>query len=528
MTEPLVSVIVPVYNCRDTVESALESALTQTLPPDRVEVIAVDDGSTDGSAELLDEMARAHDRLTVVHQPNTGGAGAPRNKGLDLASGTFVFFLDADDRLGPEALARMTAMAERNGTDIVLGKQVGTGGRQVPRVFERTIERTHVLDPDCDLFPKISMAALQLFRRSLIDKAELRFTEGLLSHEDHLFTTGAYLQASGVSVLADYDCYYWAARQDGTSSTQVGGAPTAEVHAITAQAMAMIAEHTEPGGHRERLHYRYLREEVFARLERRYLDSSADEQKILRAGCKELLDAWFTPGLRARYSTLRRLLAYCVQHDLDAQLEQLLRFHKGGTRPTVLLENGQAFSQYPFFRDKAAGIPDTCFETDAKLRPVVTGVTWDRSSLTVSGTVTIEGVDEGTPDVHLVLENGQRDHHRITCETGPGHASGTGRATPFTGVVGPPSGSWRDGRWTLSVEAVIEGHTLTTPLTKPRGLALPHALIVPSDAGIRLVRPLPAAVRRRGALEIEVGGGLGPSDLRNVEFGWAQIGRAHV
>ncbi|URN07420.1 glycosyltransferase [Actinomadura madurae] len=247
MAHPLVSVIVPVFDCRDTVGGALESVLAQTLPAEQVEVIAVDDGSTDGGGELLDGLARAHDRLTVVHQPNSGGAGAPRNRGLELASGTFVFFLDADDRLGPEALERMTAMAERNGTDIVLGKQVGTGGRRVPKVFDRTIERTHVLDPDCDLFPRMSMAALQLFRRSLVERAGLRFTEGLLSHEDQLFTAGAYLNAGGVSVLADYDCYLWAARADGTSSTQVGGASTADVHAIAHRAMALVAEHTEPG-----------------------------------------------------------------------------------------------------------------------------------------------------------------------------------------------------------------------------------------------------------------------------------------
>lgn len=72
MAHPLVSVIVPVFDCRDTVGGALESVLAQTLPAEQVEVIAVDDGSTDGGGELLDGLARAHDRLTVVHQPNSG------------------------------------------------------------------------------------------------------------------------------------------------------------------------------------------------------------------------------------------------------------------------------------------------------------------------------------------------------------------------------------------------------------------------------------------------------------------------
>ncbi|MGP4026048.1 glycosyltransferase family 2 protein [Actinomadura sp. 3N407] len=525
-TDCLVSVIVPVYNCRETLGRALESALAQTLPAERVEIIAVDDGSTDGGAELLDELARAHDRLVVVHQPNSGGAGAPRNRGLDRASGRFVFFLDADDRLGPEALERMTAMAERNGTDIVLGKQVGTGGRRVPKVFDRTIERTHVLDPDCDLFPRMSMAALQLFRRSLIDRAGLRFTEGMLSHEDQLFTAGAYLHAGGVSVLADYDCYYWDARADGTSTTQVGGAPTADVHAIAAQAMALVAEHTEPGEIRERLHHRYLQLEVFGRLEQLYLDSSEDERKITFVGCRELLDTWLTPGLLARYSPLRRVLAHCLRHGLDAELEELLRFHRGGERPGVLLEDGRAFARYPFFRDEATGIPDTCFETSPVLRPALTGAAWERSGLVVSGTVMIRGVHQGRPGVHLVLENDEGVRRRFECATGPGGPDDEGRVTSFTAAFPPAPASWAGGRWAMSVEAVLEGHVLTAPLTKPRGMAVPRAVLVGDGGRRRLVRPLP--LRGRGRLSLEVGGGLSPADLRNVEVGWGPGRRLRV
>ncbi|WP_433476240.1 glycosyltransferase family 2 protein [Spirillospora sp. CA-142024] len=516
MRRPLVSVIVPVFDCRDTVGGALESVFAQTLPAAQVEVIAVDDGSSDGSAELLDELSRAEDRLTVVHQPNSGGPGAPRNRGLEQASGKYVFFLDADDRLGPEALERMTSMAERNGTDIVLGRQVGTGGRKVPQVFDRTIERTHVLDPDCDLFPRMSMAALQLFRRSLIDRAGLRFTEGMLSHEDQLFTAGAYLNAGGVSVLADHDCYYWAARDDGTSSTQVGGAPTADVHAITGRAMALVAEHSEPGALRERLHHRYLQLEVFGRLERLYLDSADDERKIALDGCRELLTAWLTPGLLARYTPLRRVLAHCLLHDLDEELEEVLRFHRSGERARVLLEAGRAFARYPFFRDAARKIPDTCYETSPKLRSALDGVAWEGAGLTVSGTVLVRDVDEGSPVVHLVVEN-DGTRHRIRCATAPGGMTGEGRATAFTATFHPAPGSWPDGRWTMSMEAVIEGHVLTVALVKPRGMAVPRAGLVQAEGRWRLVRPLPGP--GRGTLALEVGGGLDPADLGNVEVG---------
>lgn len=67
----------------------------------------------------------------MIRQENSGGPSSPRNVGLGKATGRYVFFLDADDRLGPEALERMVAMADRNGTDVVLGKVEGIN--RVPR-----------------------------------------------------------------------------------------------------------------------------------------------------------------------------------------------------------------------------------------------------------------------------------------------------------------------------------------------------------------------------------------------------------
>ncbi|MGJ3559518.1 glycosyltransferase family 2 protein [Streptomyces sp. INA 01156] len=91
-----------------------------------MEVIAVDDGSTDGTGECLEEFAgRAPMPVTVIRQANSGGPSGPRNIGLDRATGRYVFFLDADDRLGHEALQRMVAMADRAGTDVVLGRVEG-------------------------------------------------------------------------------------------------------------------------------------------------------------------------------------------------------------------------------------------------------------------------------------------------------------------------------------------------------------------------------------------------------------------
>src|SRR5688572_27634185 len=122
---PTVSVVVPVWNVVPWLDQCLASVEQQTLGTRDLELIAVDDGSTDGSGDMLDAFARDRPWVTVVHQANSGGPGAPRNVGMDLARGRYLFFLDADDYLGDEALERLVAMAERNQSDIVLGRVVG-------------------------------------------------------------------------------------------------------------------------------------------------------------------------------------------------------------------------------------------------------------------------------------------------------------------------------------------------------------------------------------------------------------------
>lgn len=105
------SVVIPVYNAADFVEDAVVSALAQTLTPR--EIVCVNDGSTDASAERLTAMAsRWPDRLRVIHQQNQGPSAA-RNTGLEAATGDYVQFLDADDLLDPSKIERQVEVATR-------------------------------------------------------------------------------------------------------------------------------------------------------------------------------------------------------------------------------------------------------------------------------------------------------------------------------------------------------------------------------------------------------------------------------
>lgn len=103
----LISVIVPVYNASPWLRECVESILVQTYH--QLEIILVDDGSTDGSGEICDEYAVQDNRIRVLHR-NNGGVGTARNVGLDAATGTYIGWVDADDTIEPDMFQRLIAM----------------------------------------------------------------------------------------------------------------------------------------------------------------------------------------------------------------------------------------------------------------------------------------------------------------------------------------------------------------------------------------------------------------------------------
>lgn len=129
MKMPEISVVIPVYNAEEHLEQCLESLVSQTLK--EIEIICVDDGSTDGSAAILADYVQRDGRFIVVRQQNRG-AGMARNKGLEVARGEYVIFLDADDFFAPDLLKKMYAQALCSEADIVIcnGRAYNTSSGQ--------------------------------------------------------------------------------------------------------------------------------------------------------------------------------------------------------------------------------------------------------------------------------------------------------------------------------------------------------------------------------------------------------------
>lgn len=212
---PDLSIIIPAYNAEVTLARAIDSVVTQTYPTQRLELIVVDDRSSDGTWELLQKYADEHPELVIALQTpaQSGSPAEPRNIGLAQARGEYVFFLDADDWLGPEAVERMLGHALDWNSDVLLVKLRGEDGRVVPISMFFETQRNASLTRSKVMW---TFAPLKLFKRSLLEGLEFP----PFMPEDISFVLRAYVRANIISVAADY-AYYHVAAEQGDSNASV-------------------------------------------------------------------------------------------------------------------------------------------------------------------------------------------------------------------------------------------------------------------------------------------------------------------
>jgi CDP-glycerol glycerophosphotransferase len=211
---PLVSVIVIGYNDATHLPTAVRSVIRQTLRD--IEIIVVDDASTDNTPRVTAHLAAADPRITVIRRAtNSGGCSAPRNDGLAVARGRYVTFCDSDDVMTRRACERLVAAAEGSGADLTCGRYVRRHHDPTryivahQQLFLRPAVLDGILDRPEQLYDTPAWA--KLYRRSFIEPLRLRFPEGLL-YEDLLFVTEAYCQAERIAIVPDLT-YVWNVRR---------------------------------------------------------------------------------------------------------------------------------------------------------------------------------------------------------------------------------------------------------------------------------------------------------------------------
>ena len=216
---PLLSVVLPVYDVEGYIEACMESILSQSFR--RLEVVVVDDGSTDRSPEIAWRVAERDPRVRIIRQDNAG-LGAARNTGLRHAQGRYVAFADSDDIVLPHAYRELIRTLETSGSDFAVGgfRRGDEERSHVPDWVQRVhaAKRTGLTIEDHPEMLLDITAWNKVFRRSFWDAAGLEFPEGV-RYEDQVPMTKAFLAASSFDVLKS-QVYLWRTRGDGTSITQ--------------------------------------------------------------------------------------------------------------------------------------------------------------------------------------------------------------------------------------------------------------------------------------------------------------------
>ncbi|MEU1806541.1 glycosyltransferase [Streptomyces sp. NPDC019937] len=502
---PRVSVIVPARDAMPTLTRALTSAMEQTIGIARLEIIAIDAGSTDGTAEELDRLAADCPALKVVHQEPGGGPGRPRNTGLDLARGDYVFFLDADGHLGPDALRRMVAMADQNGTDVVLGKMASPTGRGVPRaVFRHNQLRTDVLASHA----YSTLAPWKLFRRSLIERFQLRFPEHCRADEEQPFTAAAYLNASGISVVADYDCYHLARHEARQNPTRRGLSDRIDAIRLLFQT---AARYTQPGPRRDHVMRRHIRRELCGAL--RALPR--EDETEARTRFFPELRRWATDHCSdALFRTLtapERLMVHLLRTGRFDDLLSVIRTAKEDARRGRLVEKGRVYWLHPFFRDPAAEIPDDCFDVTDRLpvRHHLTGAAWcGGSTLRVRGRAEVTGLDAGPEDhTELILRHREtKDELCVPVSAADSEVEGEFEADVDIAAAGGGA-PLRPGVWDVYLDVRAEGvsRTIRFGNRHAEGLDIGTARrVVTAGPGLR-ARVTPYFTTPYGNLSLDIG-----------------------
>ncbi|MGC4896207.1 glycosyltransferase family 2 protein [Micromonospora sp. DT31] len=381
MSTPDVTVVVAVYNTMPYLTTCLDSLVGQTIGQDRLEVVAVDDGSTDGSGAELDRYAKRYPgTVRVLHQANSGGPAQPSNLALDHARGRYVLFIGSDDHLGPEALERLVDAADRWDSDVVLGRMVGTNKRYVHQaVYATTVERLGLFDSDLPW----SLSNTKLFRRELIERHGLRFRTDMPMGSDQPFTLEACFRAKKVSVLGDYD-YYYAVKRDNAQNITYASQFSERLRCAE-ELVGFVAGLIEPGPRRDAVLVRHFSWEVAKLLREEFLTLSPQVQEDVHDRVRRLAGAYLTDGVLARMAWQERLrVAVARDGDLDA-LRNLIGQQSDRSLPDVTVADGRWYANHVGFRDPAFGYPDDWYDVtdragDLLARLTATGLAWGRDA----------------------------------------------------------------------------------------------------------------------------------------------------
>jgi CDP-glycerol glycerophosphotransferase len=395
-----ISVVVPIYNVEPYLEICLESIAAQSFT--ELEVIMVNDGSTDGSPAIAERFAERDARFRLVSKPN-GGLGAARNTGADLASGEFLTFVDSDDLLRRHSYELMLASLQQTGSDIVSGnvRRFSVFGTRQARFLARTFTTTRLATHVTEFPPLLAdrIAYNKIWRRSFYDQHDLKFPEGTL-YEDVPMTIPAHFLAKTVDVLSE-TVYLWRIRSGDSQSITQRRAETRglkdRADACRHVSLFLAANGFDEG---KRLYDRTVVAEDLAYFLGVLDIAERDFREVFLDLSNRFLDE-AAPDVTAGLDAIDRLKWHLVrQRDLDGILEVLDSDRQRVVRRRPVRSGGSWYGDYPFRTDPVRAIPPAVYELDSELslKWRIQRMAWEGNLLHIEGVAFVSMLPADTPD----------------------------------------------------------------------------------------------------------------------------------
>lgn len=233
MSEPLVSIIVPIYNAAPDLAGCIQSIRRQRY--ENLEILLVNDGSEDVSLPICDMYARIDPRITVISRPNSG-VSATRNFAIEQASGEYLQFVDSDDWLDRNATRLLVERAQETGSDMVIARYCRVDGpretvhgflREGPALSQKDLAR-HLLEEPASFYYGVMWN--KLYRRRIIEAHHIRCNEELTWSEDFLFNL-EYIRYAEVFCALETPIYYYRKNNKSITATRVNPVSALKVKA---------------------------------------------------------------------------------------------------------------------------------------------------------------------------------------------------------------------------------------------------------------------------------------------------------
>lgn len=234
-----ISVIIPTFNAEDYLLEAFESIKNQSMGFESIEVILVDDKSSDKTPDLIKELSKEYENVkSIILEENTGTASKPRNEGIKNASSSYIMFLDNDDVLYPKMCEVMYDAIDSNGADVVSCRYnidskksskspysfLDNFNDKKFKDFKGKYENGKIYLNNVDDFPSImtlghpTMIWTKIFRRLFLLENNIEFPVGDL-YEDVYFSSKSYMHANGIVILNDFWGYGYQLRTEGENKS---------------------------------------------------------------------------------------------------------------------------------------------------------------------------------------------------------------------------------------------------------------------------------------------------------------------